>query len=331
LNKLLQRDEVTVPERSPGANFATGTIFHEQWWLKAVTNGEYQEVTFKNGQEIVGRLPFVIRKRLGLTTLRMPPFTHILGPTIAAGDGKPQTKLAKYLSISKELVDQLPPFAYFKQALADPYGGLAFQDRGFQVTTQYTFEIDCRGDLKSIWDAMHFKSRQHIRRAEEKFSVSTVSDPEEFIRFYSSNIVGDVYSTLNAFQTFPATYDACRARGCGEIISADWPNGKRAAMVFLVWGNGVMYYLMSTRSKDAGDNGSVNLLIWSAVKRAHERKLLFDLDGVSTSGIARFLLGFGGKLKNRAIVQRSSPLYSSLVFSKSVIFRSKSDKSSSFT
>jgi hypothetical protein len=45
------------------------------------------------------------------------------------------------------------------------------------------------------------------------------------------------------------------------------------------------------------------------MKRAHERGLLFDLDGVSTAGTARFLSGFGGTIKTRIVVTKGQPLY----------------------
>jgi hypothetical protein len=92
-----------------------------------------------------------------------------------------------------------------------------------------------------------------------------------------------------------------------------------------------MYYLLSTRAEDAGDNGSVSLLIWSAIKRAHNRGLMFDLDGVSTSGIARFLSGFGGRLQVRTIVQRSSLAYGALQYAKRQLIGGQADDSISFT
>ncbi len=270
--------------------------------------------------------------RMGFKTLRMPPFTHVMGPIVDAGSGKPQTQLTRHLSIVRELVDQLPPFDFFKQALnSSVAGGLAFQDRGFQVSTQYTFEIDCRRDPSELWNDMHTNTRKHIRRGEEKFAVSAVDDADEFIRFYRQNLVGRGRVAFASLDTFQAAFSACQARDSGEILKASWPDGKPAAMVFLVWGHGTMYYLMTTRVIDAKDNGSVPLLIWSAIKRAHERSLIFDLDGVSTSGLARFLSGFGGQIRTRTIVQRSSFAYSALQYAKRALIGGRADETIPFT
>jgi hypothetical protein len=101
-------------------------------------------------------------------------------------------------------------------------------------------------------------------------------------------------------------------RDSGEIISANWPDGRPTAMVYLVWGHGTMYYLLSTRASDESNVGVVSLLIWTAIQRAHRRGLVLDLDGVTTSGTARFLSRFGGRAEVRLIAQRSSFVYGAL-------------------
>jgi hypothetical protein len=306
------KERAAETAKSP-ASAPPGAVFHESWWLRAATAGRYQEVTVRSGLAVVGRLPFVVRKRLGFTELRMPPFTHVLGPVVEPGPGKYQTQLSRRLSIIRELIDQLPKFDYFKQAMDSTIAdGLAFQDRGFRVSMNYTFDIDCLDDLERIWNSMNFKVRQHIRRAEEKFSILPVTDPDEFLKFYIANLERRRRATFIEFDTFPDAFAESRARDCGEILSARWPDGKPAAMVYLVWGHGRMYYLLSTRAHDPSDNGSVNLLIWSAIKRAHQRGLVFDLDGVSTTGTARFLSGFGGKIKARMIIERAGLLYGAI-------------------
>ena len=48
------------------------TVFHEAWWLHAATGGRYEEVVVRNGDQMVGWLPFVTTKRMGLTFLTAP-------------------------------------------------------------------------------------------------------------------------------------------------------------------------------------------------------------------------------------------------------------------
>jgi hypothetical protein len=318
---------------SPSTNWVPGeTLFHERWWLEVVTQGRYDEVVVRADGRIVGRLPFWPRKKMGLKTLVIPPFTHVLGPLVDPGVGKPQTQFKRRLSIIRELIDQLPPFAFFNQVLCSPISdGLAFQDRGFQVRPQYSFEIDCHRDPETILNSMHFKTRQHIRRAEEKFSVATVDDPNEFTSFYRQNLEERGRTSFVPLDLFPHIFSACRDRDSGEILSASWPTGKPTAMAFFVWGRETMYYLLSTRANDVGDNGSISLLIWSAIKRANERGLMFDFDGVSTSGIARFYSGFGGQPQVRTIVEKSSFMYGALRCAKRYLIGGEANDTIAFT
>ncbi len=292
------------------------SIFQEPWWLAAATGGRCEEVVVEEGGKIVGRLPYVSTQRGPFRLARMPAFTHLLGPIIDAGVGKPQTRLTKRLSITRELIDKLPPLNHFEQqfdptvdgglAMAD---GLAFQDRGFSVSQLYTFEIDCRQKVEALWDAMHFKTRQHIRRAEEKYTLRTLDDPAFFTAEYLRNIDAHGRTNVMEFERFPAVFTECKTRDCGQILAACSADGTPVSMVYLVWGRTTMFYLLSTRSRNPGDNGSINMLLWSAIKFGHERGLLFDLDGVYSSGAARFLAGFGGQVKSRLSVRRSSSVY----------------------
>ena len=277
------------------------SLFHQPWWLSATTGNKYSEVTIVHDATSVDRLPFVAGRNAGFQLIKMPSFTHTLGPLIADSGGKYQTRLANRLSATRSLIDKLPSFDFFKicidpscddgLALAD---GLAFQDRGFQVSPQYTFRIAQGLSVGSMWDALNFKVRQHIRRTEEKYSLETIWDPDIFVAFYTDNLIKTGYRSNIEFDTFPQLHRECLARECGTVMAAVSPDGRAAAMVFVVWDDDVMYYLLSTRAPDINDRGAVSFLIWSAMKHAHKLGVQFDFDGVSTSGNARFLSGFGG-------------------------------------
>ena len=299
------------------------SLFHEPWWLAAATGNNFHEAVVKRGDEITGRLPYITMRRGPFNLLRMPPFTHMLGPVVDAGEGKHQTRLMRRLSITRSLIDQLPPSSFFHQhldpsiddglALAD---GLAFQDRKFGVSAQYTFEIDCRQSLDEMWAAMYLKTRQHTRRAEKAYSVRTVDDPQRFIDFYLGNLKVRGRKNRIDFSNFHGLFSECRTRSCAEILGAFDHDDSPIAMTFVAWGHGTMYYLLSTRCFQSHDLGSNSLLLWSAMKRAHELKLVLDLDGVYSSGTSRFLNNFGGRIKTRLTIHRTRMPYTALQFLK---------------
>lgn len=299
------------------------SLFHEPWWLSAVTDGRFQESVVKQGSDIVGRLPYVLANRGPFRMVRMPPFTHVLGPVVDAGTGKPQTRLMRRLSITRSLIDQLPPHSYFHQHL-DPTmddglanaDGLAFQERQFTVAPQYTFEVDCRRNLSDLWASLYLKTRNQIRRAEGKYLVRSVDDPKCFMDFYLKSIKTRGRPNQIEFKYFPALFSECRARESGIILGAFDQDGAPIAMTFLVWGHGTMYYLLSMRCFEGADYGSVSLLLWSAIKEANKIGQVLDLDGVYSSGTARFLSNFGGRIKTRLTIRRSRMPLSALQYLK---------------
>lgn len=302
------------------------SLFHEPWWLEATTGGRFEEAVVKQGNDIVGRLPYVMKRRGPFYAVRMPPFTHMLGPAVDAGEGKLQTRLQRRMSITRSLIDQLPPHSYFHQhldpsldgelAIAD---GLAFQERKFEVGHQYTFEVDCRRDVADLLAAMNLKTRQHVRKSEKEYSVRNVDDPKSFIDFYLKNLEAWGRKNRIEFEHFPALFAESRAHESGIILGAFDHAGAPVAMTYLVWGHGIMYYLLSTRVFHSTDHGAGSLLIWWAMKQAHEMGLVLDLDGVYSSGTARFLSNFGGDIKTRLVIRRSRMPYRALQYLKQQI------------
>jgi len=307
------------------------SLFHEPWWLSAATGGQIEECVVRQGNDIVGRLPYVIQRRGPFRIVRMPPLTHILGPAIDAGEGKQQSRLQRRMSITRSLIDQLPQHSFFHQHL-DPsldsglatIDGLAFQDRQFEVTHQYTFEVDCRRSVDDLFAALYLKTRQHIRRSEKEYSVRSVDDPQCFVDFYVKNIKAAGGKNRMNFEHFSTLFAESRAHDSGIILGAFDHTDTPVAMTYLVWGHGTMYYLLSTRNLSAVDHGAASLLIWSAMKQANERGLVLDLDGVYSSGTARFLSNFGGDIKTRLAIRRSKGHYGALQYIKQNVRRHKS-------
>jgi hypothetical protein len=280
----------------------TPTVFHETWWLDAASGGDYDEVLVRAGGRVVGRLPFSIIKmpaRCGLCT--MPNLTHFLGPAIDAGEGAAANRALKYDGILRELVSRLPPHTGFYQKLhRETADTLVFQDHGYRTTVQFTYELAPAAPA-DIWAAMRDKTRNVIRRAEEKYTVGSLHDPAEFAAIYDRNLKSRGMS--NYYRRIVQICDAALQRDAGRIIVARDQSGQIAAAIFYVWDARTAYYLLSTRSDNAA-NCAVSLLIWQAIQDTLTRGLLFDFDGVATPGSRLFYTGFGGQVSPRYIVSR---------------------------
>ncbi|MDB5969083.1 MAG: hypothetical protein JWQ90_1533 [Hydrocarboniphaga sp.] len=285
------------------------TIFHQGWWLDIVGRGRCELAEVSRNGRVVGRLPYLITRQRGFKVSVMPQLTHVLGPAVDPGRGSTNTRMLNRLDIMKELAGKLPQLALFWQSCHRQVEDvIAFQGCGFDATAHFTSEITPAPEAQ-LWSAMRDKTRNVIRRSTERNSVEDIDDPELFRAFYSHNLGAsgrDAYFDLGLIAPL---FEACRARDCGRMLMTRDERGQASASVFYVWDSQTLWYFLSTRDRDAHDNGAVSLLLWHAIRDAARRELLFDFDGVSSEGSARFFAGFGGTLAPRYAIRRSSAAY----------------------
>ena len=60
---------------SQDGQVALGSLFSQPWWLDAVAPGCWSEVVVENDGRVVARMPYVMRRRLGMRLLAMPLLT----------------------------------------------------------------------------------------------------------------------------------------------------------------------------------------------------------------------------------------------------------------
>lgn len=308
-NKSIDRHAQIKATAEKAFNKLTPTIFHEAWWLEAATRGriEFAEVT--DGGRTVGRLPYMVNSRYGLTSSNMPTLTHFLGPGIDDGGGSEANRYVKRNSITQELIRKLPQLSSFRQKMHRGIcDALPFQAQGYGVQVQFTFEIEPYPEA-TIWKGMRDKTRNVIRRAAENFDVFESVDPEAFLHLSMAHLEQKNMQANIDFDTCLEIAKQAISRGRGHIwIARELATGTPKAAIFCVWDNSTYYYLMSTRAPDAG-NGVVPLLLWNAIQSASSMGYVFDFDGIVNEGSILLFSGFGGKTSPRYIVTKASMPY----------------------
>ena len=281
------------------------TIFHEDWWLNAAANGDYDVAEVLNGGHVVGRLPYRITRRFGMKWCTQPELTYFLGPAVNEGIGNISTRFMRRLEITRDLLRKLPGvnFMQFKchRGIHDV---IPFQDQGFRTTVQFTHEIQ-PALTDELWHNIYHKKRRVILRAMGKMNISTIEDPAVFMRFYQTNL--DARGIKNKMDV-PACrriIEDCIARNRGIVFAAFDQNNNLAAAIFCVWDEAVSYYMMTTRTLTSG-SGIVSALVWQAIQDAARRGLVFDLGGLNTASGVLFYAAFGGNASPRYVATRAS-------------------------
>lgn len=281
------------------------TIFQEAWWLDIAAPG-WRELTVEAGGRTVARLRYRPTTQGPFRLCGPPPMSRVAAPVVLDVAGhKPESRQRRALALIGELLDRLPPFDLVRFALdAAETDILPYLGRDFRPLVQHTFLIDCAKAPEAIWAGLRDKTRNVVRRARERLEVTELADAERFVAFYRQNL-GDARSYV-ALDLVPALFAAAFARDRGRILAATDAQGRPHAMVMILWDARACYYYLSTRDAKVADLGAVGLLVWRAMAEAQRRGLVFDLDGVTSASRLQFLLGFGGAVASRFVVERGS-------------------------
>ena len=280
------------------------TVFHNRWWLEAATGGDYEETEVRSEGRIVARFPYVIQRRYGGHRLcTMPELTHFLGPAIDTGRSSAANRGLKQFQITRELLAKIAPASGFYHKLHRGISDtLAFEEAGCTTMVQFTYEIAPQPESHT-WHGMRDKTRNVIRRAQERWQVVTIDDPDAFSAIYETNLRRR--GLVNHQRRIPAVCAATLAHNQGHVLAVVDGNGAAQGAIFVAWDHQSAYYLLATRAPKS-DNGVMSLLVWHAIQDAAARGLIFDFDGLGTAGSRLFYAGFGGRIVPRYIVSRYS-------------------------
>lgn len=272
----------------------TDTMFAEPWWLDAVAPGHWREAIVRRDGRIIARLPYVIRKRFGLTCLGHPPLTQTLGPTFRLPEQKSAKRLSEEKELTTQLIEQLPPFDVFAQTCSPAIRNvLPFYWKGFSNTVRYTYRIDNLQNLDAVWGGFTKECRNTIRKAEKKVVVHAGGNLDNFYQAVSAmwteqgTVPPFSHAVLKTLDT------ACQQHSARRLLCAEDAAGNVHAFVYLVWDYRAAYYLVGTSDRRFRDSGAQSLLIWEALKHAASVTRAFDFEGSMNERIEHFFRSFG--------------------------------------
>jgi hypothetical protein len=299
---------VTTPE-PPGDSIPwTNALFEQPWWLDSVAPGAWDEVVVRRGDEVVARLPYAYRRRLGMTVIAQPPFTQTLGPWLAPSDGKYSRRLDTEMKLLGQLLELLPPYQYFRQCFATALTNwLPFHWAGFRATVKYTYRIEDLSDLDRVRQGFQEHVRRGIKKAGNVLEVDHDLPLDELLR-----LDAETY----ARQGLPAPYTqeavrrldaACAMRGARRVLGAVDSQGRTHAALYVVWDAKAFYALIAARDAQLQAPGANTLLYWEAIRLASEVSRVFDFEGSMMRPIEHYFRGFGGHQTPYFCVWKSGP------------------------
>jgi len=275
---------------------ATIPVFSQAWWLDAVAGGEWGVVLIEKGGSIQASLPYVIRRRLGLTLVTQPALTQNLGPWLRPSSARYAKNLAREKDLIQALFSHLPKHSLYKQNWHHSRANwlpLYWQD--YEQKTNYTYRINDLSCMQSVWDEMQANVRTDIRKAEGLVSIRSDLPLEEFIKLNRQVFLRqgmDLPYTEDLLYRVDAAASHMNAR---RVFIAEDEQGRHHAGVYIIWDQESAYYLMGGGDPKLRNSGATSLCMWQAIQFAASKVSCFDFEGSMIEPVERFFRAFGAR------------------------------------
>lgn len=293
--RILTRDEVIAAQwddfvlQSPqGAVYATTS------WLDLVSP-EWSAVVVEGHQGWQAVLPMCIQRRMYGTVLTQPPFSQHLGPlfrnTITL---KPVTQAEQQVEILRELRATLPDnLAYISIACAPESGPMIpFHWHGYRLETRYTYRLPLQGGADNLWEGMHSKKRNSIRKGHQSIEKINLAYHEDALNV---SLHQAVY--LSDKQKSILKQIARRGTDSGNVLQISAFNQAGAASgVVLVALFRNTAYLIYQQWILADQRGIMDALIWAGILAAKDQGMTcFDFEGSMLESVEKVFREFGAE------------------------------------
>ncbi|HMQ49153.1 MAG TPA: GNAT family N-acetyltransferase [Saprospiraceae bacterium] len=273
----------------------------QPFWLDIVAQkGEWDVCLAQDGAgRIIGALPYCLFKNAGIKAIKMPPFTDYIGPWLRFPD-ESDMKLERYYTrenrLLADLIDQLPPVAYFVQQYYPTLDNwLPFYWKNFRQTSLYTFTFENLADLPAIHAGFKRTVRTDIKKAAGQVHVVQTDDLDRFVQVNQASFSRKGLNYPFDRSILQQLDTALAARQQRLILLAnDRVNGKCHAGLYMVWDHQTAYWLLSGIDAWYKNSAALNLLYWTAIQQAAERGLQrIDCCGSILPGIEHVMRALG--------------------------------------
>ena len=269
-------------------------IFMMPWWMDAVCAGKEWDVLLAEDEKgnIIGAMPYLLRKRAWFKYIIMPQQTQIGGIWVTAETTADRWRTAEACRLIKEQLDAMGLAYYYQQYLPGSLCVDAMHGLGFKTRERVTYRVEDLSDLDSLINSFSKNKKRQLQKAlslhaERKMEV------EDFYRFHCECMAARKRK-ISYSREFLLVLErkARRLKQC-EILSICNADGVPYAAAFLVWDKHYLYYLIPAFDPIYRESGASSLLVLEAMKLAREKHVRFDFEGSMDKGVAKHYKQFG--------------------------------------
>jgi len=275
-------------------------LFFQPWWLSAVC-GNWDIAIWEEGNAVKAVFPYQIEKKICINLARNPLLTPYLGPFFLEEKETMAAQLDFEEKALTELWKQIPGFDYFQFETVPEFKNFPLiHGQGFSNTAKLTYFIDLEQTKEQLFSKIHARRRNYIRKTEKELTVEIEKEPNIDLLYgwhkhaFSQKKQHYPYSVsfLKKIITIAETHNS------SLFLTAKDKSGNPVAMLWTPFDNGKFYHLLGAYDYSKKNNGAMDLLVWTALKKAKELgKKTYDFEGSMDPGIESFFRKFGGERK----------------------------------
>ncbi|MDR0874026.1 MAG: hypothetical protein LBN27_11270 [Prevotellaceae bacterium] len=276
-------------------------LFMQAWWLDAVCveGKEWNVLLYEENDKIIAALPYHLLKKCGFKIVIQPQQTQYNGIWI---DYPKDRKLHKRYSFEKKVMDNLISqlenlkLSYFSQHFHHSFTNWQpFYWRNFKQTTRYTYVLKDIENAENIFENLHPRYKQRIRKEKEELTVSFDLPPDVFYEFHKKSLQQAGQKVEYSEKLFLSIFNAATCRNQGKIIAVKDKNDNLLSALFVVWDTNCGYNLITARRIVNGSNASSICMIWEAIKYLGDKAKNYDFEGSMIEGVACVNQQFGAE------------------------------------
>ena len=169
-------------------------VFMQPWWMDAVCAGKEWDVLLVESQkskvesqdgegEIIGAMPYLLRKRAWLKYIIMPQQTQIGGIWVREDVTGDKWKTAEVCRALKEQLDGLGLAYYYQQYMPGSLCVDAMRGLGFKTKERVTYRVDDLSDLDALIASFSKNKRRQLQKA-LSLHAERGMEVEDFYRFH---------------------------------------------------------------------------------------------------------------------------------------------------
>ncbi len=271
-------------------------IFSKDWWLDSVCGYDNWDVVIvEKGGNIFATMPYVLLKKLGITTIHQPTLTQTMGVYFKYPI---KQKYYKKLSFEKEMIEkilkELPAFGRFTQSFDYTHTNLLpFYWLGFDIKVNYTYVIE-NITIEDLEKNLETDIRRRRRKAfNEGVEVYESEDIEKFYELNKMTFIRQDRKIPYSFNFIENLYNNCKKNSACKMFFAKNKNGVVIAGNFLIYDENTVYYLMGGINPKYKDLGGMDVVQFESIKFALNDGKKFDFEGSMIESIEKYFRSFG--------------------------------------